>query len=352
MLRLCLPLYEGVDWNKKQKISCKNDWRLPLYEGVDWNVLNCAERRWDGVSLFTREWIEIAVPGRCSGAALCLPLYEGVDWNLLLNKRKQTRTVSLFTREWIEMFVLSIDFCTSSVSLFTREWIEIFLKSSVFLILFGSPSLRGSGLKLLAVALLLPGLASPSLRGSGLKYQDFLTHNQLLFVSLFTREWIEISCKRTTQERLRASPSLRGSGLKFCKSRHIPFCNLSPSLRGSGLKYRLPLAGGLFLVVSLFTREWIEIQPQGDIIIPISMSSSLRGSGLKSRTAPKSDWFTASPSLRGSGLKSHIILYSPYTIYVSLFTREWIEILYSRILDLIAFVSLFTREWIEIYHIQ
>ena len=34
---------------------------------------------------------------------------------------------------------------------------------------------------------------------------------------------------------------------------------------------------------------------------------------------------------------------------VSLFTREWIEIIKSSACDSSTFVSLFTREWIEIY---
>ena len=55
-----------------------------------------------------------------------------------------------------------------------------------------------------------------------------------------------------------------------------------------------------------------------------------------------------SPSLRGSGLKyRHLHSYlNPAT--VSLFTREWIEILAdgSRLIE--QLVSLFTREWIEI----
>ena len=35
---------------------------------------------------------------------------------------------------------------------------------------------------------------------------------------------------------------------------------------------------------------------------------------------------------------------------VSLFTREWIEIIKSSACDSSTFVSLFTREWIEISH--
>ena len=57
---------------------------------------------------------------------------------------------------------------------------------------------------------------------------------------------------------------------------------------------------------------------------------------------------TLSPSLRGSGLKSlcsvNIVKYA----LVSLFTREWIEIVVSFSRFCITNVSLFTREWIEI----
>ena len=57
-------------------------------------------------------------------------------------------------------------------------------------------------------------------------------------------------------------------------------------------------------LVSLFTREWIEIVPAGEYYLVWSGSPSLRGSGLKSLL-----------SLLGGGLGT-----------VSLFTREWIEI--------------------------
>ena len=55
------------------------------------------------VSLFTREWIEIADN----------PLSVMLD------------VVSLFTREWIEIGVICSHPCLICVSLFTREWIEI-----------------------------------------------------------------------------------------------------------------------------------------------------------------------------------------------------------------------------------
>ena len=79
-------------------------------------------------------------------------------------------------------------------------------------------------------------------------------------------------------------------------------------------------------MVSLFTREWIEIA--GVLVI--------------NRTC-------GSPSLRGSGLK----FCDPAKIrtgdFVSLFTREWIEIKLERISKAWHAVSLFTREWIEIF---
>ena len=123
-------------------------------------------------------------------------------------------------------------------------------------------------------------------------------------VSLFTREWIEISGTGTGYYQILGSPSLRGSGLKFFPA-IVPFQrHESPSLRGSGLKYSdicKPLSNK---AVSLFTREWIEMQYE--------QCNQLIND-------------------------------------VSLFTREWIEIpAPSRCLMFAVSVSLFTREWIEI----
>ena len=102
--------------------------------------------------------------------------------------------------------------------------------------------------------------------------------------------------------------------------------------------------------VSLFTREWIEI----DIALAteiISASPSLRGSGLKSESRSTDSCNRWSPSLRGSGLKFYPRSQKIRMPPVSLFTREWIEIPF---LQLHFFshncVSLFTREWIEISH--
>ena len=56
------------------------------------------------------------------------------------------------------------------------------------------------------------------------------------FVSLFTREWIEIvGCVAFVNPF--KSPSLRGSGLKFKSIADKVDSEPSPSLRGSGLKY-------------------------------------------------------------------------------------------------------------------
>ena len=99
------------------------------------------------------------------------------------------------------------------------------------------------------------------------------------------------------------SPSLRGSGLKW-QSEHPPCdCGWSPSLRGSGLK---------------LTSDHTFLQ------------------------------MMVSPSLRGSGLKSILRRINRADAPVSLFTREWIEILIFLSTLASTIVSLFTREWIEI----
>ena len=80
----------------------------------------------------------------------------------------------------------------------------------------------------------------------------------------------------------------------------------SPSLRGSGLKFSNKVIVKKGLTVSLFTREWIEI----DL------------------------------------MQLRVKQYN-----VSLFTREWIEIKTHNGQERQERVSLFTREWIEIYQI-
>ena len=81
-----LPLYEGVDWNLRGWGSSPAPWGLPLYEGVDWNFFGKKKSvEWKG-----------------------LPLYEGVDWNIIVNWYHDSAFgVSLFTREWIEIKFLT-----------------------------------------------------------------------------------------------------------------------------------------------------------------------------------------------------------------------------------------------------
>ena len=169
-----------------------------------------------------------------------------------------------------------------------------------------------------------------------------------MVVSLFTREWIEIQQGLDKNGDLLESPSLRGSGLKSNISKRC-------------LKQ---------MIVSLFTREWIEITAVSEPMFISGMSPSLRGSGLKCTSCTGRhlfvrlplyegvDWNcfflcrffcrTMSPSLRGSGLKSEMMLPLILVLAVSLFTREWIEIIALLICPHAACVSLFTREWIEI----
>ena len=323
-VRTGLPLYEGVDWNRCGclfKVVCK---RLPLYEGVDWNRwcissgnffrVSLFTREWieitankkrteqATVSLFTREWIEIGLWLFCLRVPPRLPLYEGVDWNVATQTRyAQTCYVSLFTREWIEIYVCYFTISRSPspslrgsglkskqhnwrtslhcVSLFTREWIEIppFCCSGVFLY----------------VSLFTREWIEIGCR---------LLWHASQRVSLFTREWIEISTlpfRSTTQDRL---PLYEGVDWNVQLNLILHNKQPSPSLRGSGLKYRQSQSLRLQRMVSLFTREWIEI-----ILCcstsPRRLSPSLRGSGLKFHKLYFLIGCSASPSLRGSGLK-------------------------------------------------
>ena len=149
---------------------------------------------------------------------LRLPLYEGVDWNRFFRfKTKHLFRLPLYEGVDWNIFANAAAMCTKP-----------------------SPSLRGSGLKFF----LIPKHFIPTNRlplYEGVDWNLFCCHKTTSFhnVSLFTREWIEIS----NFQRLIfvvASPSLRGSGLKFryLHTGESPW--MSPSLRGSGLK--LPLA--------------------------------------------------------------------------------------------------------------
>ena len=319
-----------------------------------------------------------------------LPLYEGVDWNFPVISVCLVVAVSLFTREWIEIAIPDVPTKTSESPSLRGSGLK-FLSGTPTGGKYESPSLRGSGLKLWLYYTTFVALESPSLRGSGLKSALHREAPTLTWVSLFTREWIEIESRLRKENWLIRSPSLRGSGLKL--QRDILF---------SVNRRSLPLYEGVdwndwickFCCkpnVSLFTREWIEIFSSNSLLTR-SMSPSLRGSGLKSSNGLEFWRKKPSPSLRGSGLKS--ALSTPnYTkkeclplyegvdwnrkrrwkavgkaglpLYegvdwnflstnqhlsnqVSLFTREWIEIPSHIMRDEVGYVSLFTREWIEI----
>ena len=211
----CLPLYEGVDWNYisqdvdgesdespslrgsglkslSARIPCGRGQRLPLYEGVDWN--SCSAVAVEAVS--------------------SLPLYEGVDWNHSSSIKKAIAGVSLFTREWIEISIPIAKPSSQSPSPSLRGSGLKFFKPQKGMCLDLSPSLRGSGLKFQRQPSRKQMQGSPSLRGSGLKlvcaclyvssrrlplYEgvdwNWLWSSQSaerFLVSLFTREWIEI----------------------------------------------------------------------------------------------------------------------------------------------------------------
>ena len=178
----------------------------------------CGGRR--GVSLFTRESPSFVRVGYSFSTAASLPLYEGV---------------SLLPDQWSKN-------PNRSVSLFTRE--------------------------------------SPSLRGSGLKSVHRVTCQKSAVVSLFTREWIEISPSGFAFFDVTMSPSLRGSGLKS-RAIHAELYQKGVSLfTREWIEILSVITNSPFTLVSLFTREWIEIKSHQAKCIAIR-SPSLRGSGLK-----------------------------------------------------------------------
>ena len=168
-----------------------------------------------------------------------------------------------------------------------------------------SPSLRGSGLKLLRICLICLQMASPSLRGSGLKSRTTPKSDWFAAVSLFTREWIEI------------------------------------------VKGRILFREG---TVSLFTREWIEI---GLLRCPWSVAGCLPlyegvDWNLWDKISKNSFCIKSLPLYEGVDWNSLVTGCCRCEGLVSLFTREWIEIITVFIKRLYGAVSLFTREWIEI----
>ena len=74
---------------------------------------------------------------------------------------------------------------------------------------------------------------------------------------------------------------------------------MSPSLRGSGLKYFFDNFGHKGNMVSLFTREWIEIENREQKDGLHLASPSLRGSGLKYNLAHVVSHFICLPLYEG-----------------------------------------------------
>ena len=145
---------------------------------------------------------------------------------------------------------------------------------------------------------------SPSLRGSGLKSSEQAMHTLNRAVSLFTREWIEISFCGRCSNFSDCLPLYEGVDWNSVIGFAVDLCRTGlPLYEGVDWNCRIRVCT-LPTVVSLFTREWIEIK-----VAVIGLLACIK-----------------SPSLRGSGLKSSLCAGTSFPARVSLFTREWIEI--------------------------
>ena len=189
---------------------------------------------------------------------------------------------------------------------------------------------------------------SPSLRGSGLKLLIFDIGKPNIFVSLFTREWIEITSNAKTKDGGRRLPlyegvdwnlwvvkkRLYGAIVSLFTREWIEIIRLTaffpavfslPLYEGVDWNFHKSLWISVQVLVSLFTREWIEI-PVSWFAIRSNKSPSLRGSGLKSKNAPVLyNVFWSLPLYEGVDWNSCFLICHQVK-QVSLFTREWIEI--------------------------
>ena len=167
------------------------------------------------VSLFTREWIEIAAVCTIGTVNGRLPLYEGVDWNQFLSEKMgMKRCLPLYEGvDWNSIHKLFLLFAW--VSLFTREWIEI--SSTVITVPTGVSLPLYEGVDWNAVLAHFLNLAEQGLPlYEGVDWNPFIVkHESKRYkVSLFTREWIEMNTGGGSRFPV-PSPSLRGSGLKW-----------------------------------------------------------------------------------------------------------------------------------------
>ena len=303
---LSLPLYEGVDWNHSMSWSLLVQPSLPLYEGVDWNrnrsgnIIGCSgspSLRGSGLKCCSLKLAAVGVQS--------LPLYEGVDWN-------EHRFFA---------------------------WRKILM----------SPSLRGSGLKLDNRSFCDQLLCLPLYEGVDWNPTNVFLDRTGCAVSLFTREWIEIETSLINLANCRESPSLRGSGLKSFQPCYHQQSHCVSLFTREWIEMHRFVRIAVQIDVSLFTREWIEIIAvvicgRDCTSLPlyegvdwntlsagtdrsVLQSPSLRGSGLKLLAHPASDCDAASlPLYEGVDWNTIPRAKICACFYVSLFTREWIEI--------------------------
>ena len=168
-------------------------------------------------------------------------------------------------------------------------------------------------------------------------------------VSLFTREWIEISPMLTGITMSRSLPLYEGVDWNMTRISVFAHRFKSPSLRGSGLKSHQTIQKKSWRNVSLFTREWIEMLSVGrrSACIWVSLFTREWIEMLISCGFIKSICRVSLFTREWIEMASAVANY-PYGLGVSLFTREWIEIIRFCASVGELNVSLFTREWIEI----
>ena len=345
----CLPLYEGVDWNQSIAKAFERAVSSPSLRGSGLKLFPCMEiYRW----------------------MLCLPLYEGVDWNAASIRYCRNLVVSLFTREWIEIPSRTFWILPKPVSLFTREWIEIVCvcprppppgglplyegvdwnaaTHKADTIAHGLPLYEGVDWNNFGICQHFWRCSLPLYEGVDWNWAVSNWPVNLVAVSLFTREWIEIipassirklfSVSLFTREWIEIgviilSPQFLGVSLFtrewieiYWDDRNDVAASCLPLYEGVDWNVEHPERMAEHEPVSLFTREWIEI------ILSFQLSSIT----------------VCLPLYEGVDWNKNIVWNSWKILCVSLFTREWIEIFLLSHGQPFRPVSLFTREWIEI----
>ena len=225
----------------------------------------------------TREWIEIYQRSqhskrRWNGS----PSHEGVDWNYLSGSCQcPNRSVLPLTREWIEIVF--------------RELLRQFRQFSLS---------RGSGLKFFRDRKITCVVRSPSHEGVDWNTPFLLAHSNSSVLPL-TREWIEIDFCTRNFYFCCSSPSHEGVDWnRYYEDNPEPPTPFSLS-RGSGLKYLKEVPDNNRFCVLPLTREWIEMDKNGEKNGGFMAFSLSRGSGLKSLKISRCVVFVRSPSHEG-----------------------------------------------------